>query len=250
MPQIVKGSSIEEVADQYNIDPSLVSKKGSTQNIPIIEVAMLQGVADMFSYVIAPNPLLLAFADTDVDREVKYPAIEEITESAKTEFKKNKEGATVSLDGNATINELLSDPIKLAAYQQQSMSLAMQGIEEADQLIPGLGSRLLSAASTSQDQYGDLLSSIFPSESAMQNANKDAAAIADNSANMLSAIFEQVDLGDQVSSAAIEDDNNDWLNNLVPNTQSAMNEAYNNPDIQELLQTLGNNSECMFEDNA
>jgi hypothetical protein len=191
------------VAAKYNIDPSLVTKKGLTQNIPIMEVAMLQEAADILSYVIAPNPLL-AFAD--VDREVKYPAIEEITESAKTELEKNKEEANVSLDGNAAINELLSDPTKLAAYQQQSMSLAMQGIEEADQLIPGLGSRLLSAASTSQDQYGDLLSSIFPSESAMQNANKDAAAIANDAQEILSSALASVNLPGHTSFSEIAAD--------------------------------------------
>ena len=202
-PQIVKGSSIEDVAAKYNIDPSLVTKKGLTQNIPIMEVSMLQEAADILSYVIAPNPLL-AFADAD--REAKYPAIEEITESAKAELEKNKEGATVSLDGNAAINELLSDPTKLAAYQQQSMSLAMQGIEEADQLIPGLGSRLLSAASTSQDQYGDLLSSIFPSESEMQNANKDAAAIANDAQEILSSALASVNLPGHTSFSEIAAD--------------------------------------------
>ena len=47
-----------------------------------------------------------------------------------------------------------------------------------------------------------------------------------------------------------QEDNKDWLNNLVSNTKNSMNDAYNDPDMQQFLQTLGNNSNFNFEDNA
>ena len=144
-PFTVFGSSIEGVAKKYNIDVSKVSKKEPTQGIPDMEVAMMQEAFDSFSFVIEPNPKLLK-TEEDLSNQ-KIPELE---------FEHNLFNAP-----NKTINELLHNPDKLADYQKQSMKLAMEGLNEVDQIAPGLGNNILKSANEFQLERGDFLASII-----------------------------------------------------------------------------------------
>lgn len=144
-PFTVFGSSIEEVAKKYNIDVSKVSKKEPTQGIPDMEVAMMQEAFDNFSFVIEPNPKLL-----NTEEDLSNQKMPELV----------FEHSLFNVP-NKTINELLNNQGKLADYQKQSMKLAMEGINEVDQLFPSLGNNILKSANEFQLEHGDFLASII-----------------------------------------------------------------------------------------
>jgi len=144
-PFTVFGSSIEEVAKKYNIDVSKVSKKEPTQGIPDMEVAMMQEAFDNFSFVIEPNPKLL-----NTEEDLSNQKMPELV----------FEHSLFNVP-NKTINELLNNQGKLADYQKQSMKLAMEGLNEVGQLVPGLGNNILKSANEFQLEHGDFLASII-----------------------------------------------------------------------------------------
>jgi len=43
-------------------------------------------------------------------------------------------------------------------------------------------------------------------------------------------------------------DDQDWLNDILLNTQTAMNEAYHDPDMQQFMKDLGGNSGFNYDD--
>ena len=222
--QIVEGRSIEEIAERYNIDTQLISEKESNSMPLDMDVNLIKGFS-MYSvkyFLIAPNPLLV-FANSGA--EMTYQDAKVLIENAKAELDAEKESHAGSLGGNAAIKNIFSNPAMLAAYQQQSMSFAMQGLSELGSTIPGLSDNILKAAMQSQAEYGDVLASMI-------NPTKPKGQ----------------EKGDQEHVAG--EDDTDWLTNLLSNTQLAMNKAYSDPDMQQFLQTLGNSSEFKFGEDA
>jgi hypothetical protein len=69
-PLTVFGSSIEEVAKKYNVPKSLVSQKEAIPGVPDADFAIEQQAANQFTFVIAPNPLLVASVSS---QEVRTP---------------------------------------------------------------------------------------------------------------------------------------------------------------------------------
>ncbi|PCI01067.1 MAG: hypothetical protein COB76_02195 [Alphaproteobacteria bacterium] len=202
MPQMVKGTSIEEVAARYNIDPDLISEKKSHYMPLDMDAASMQELATYFvRYFVATNPLL---TPVSVDKTGAQQEVQEAIESAKSEFVEQEKETSFGQFGvnqfmNQMLAELQSDPAKLAAYRQQSMSLTMQVLSEADAIIPGISDNILNSAYQSQAEYGD--TSIFPNSQEMHNANKEAQAIADGTNHMLSKALDQVDLREDASSS-------------------------------------------------
>ena len=222
--QIVEGRSIEEIAERYNIDTQLISEKESNSMPLDMDVNLIKGFS-MYSvkyFLIAPNPLLV-FANSGA--EMTYQDAKVLIENAKAELDAEKESHAGSLGGNAAIKNIFSNPAMLAAYQQQSMSFAMQGLSELDSTIPDLSDNILKAAMQSQAEYGDVLASMI-------NPTKPKGQ----------------EKGDQEHVAG--EDDTDWLTNLLSNTQLAMNKAYSDPDMQQFLQTLGNSSEFKFGEDS
>ena len=194
--QIVKGNSKEEIAEKYNIDISLISKKES-EGILVPELAMLQEVADMFSYVIARNPALVSsYAEAEYISESDYLHLGEAEKQADIGLKNSDDESFVeTLGANIAISELIGNPENMAAYQEQCMQMAMQNIDEADRLIPGLGSDILTAAKATGVEYGELLASIMPSEANSSEAKKAAKEIAKDAEEILSTTFARADFG-------------------------------------------------------
>ena len=58
----VLGKSVKEVAEKYNVPESRVSQREAIQGIPDADLAIEQDAANQFSFVIAPNPKLVASA--------------------------------------------------------------------------------------------------------------------------------------------------------------------------------------------
>ena len=96
----VFGSSIEEVAKKYNVDESLVSHKEAIQGIPDADFVIEQQAANQFTFVIAPNPLLVASeAHDDAKAAVGSPSTDETEDSNKMidAFKQGQELAQTLL---------------------------------------------------------------------------------------------------------------------------------------------------------
>jgi hypothetical protein len=219
--QIVKGISKEEVAEKYNIDPDLISaKEPNYMPLDIDASCMKEFAMDSVKYfLIAPNPLLTF---SEFNKEVSYDDAKELINIAKIDLSKKPDD---DLGINNSIKNVLDNPVKILVCQQQSMSFAMQGLSELDSTIPGLGDNILKAAMQSQAEYGDVLASMIKST---KPKGKEKAP----------------------EEHVVGRDDTDWLNNLVSNTKNSMNDAFNDPDMQQFLQTLGNNSNFNFEDNA
>ena len=157
------------------------------KGILVPELAMLQEVADMFSYVIAPNPALVSsYAQAEYTSESDYLHLGESEKQADKESNNSDdESFAGTLGANTAINELISDPANMAAYQEQCMQMAMQNIEEADKIIPGLKPSILNSAIATGVEYGELLASIIPSEEGSEGDKKAAEDIAKDAEEIL-----------------------------------------------------------------
>jgi hypothetical protein len=117
--QIVKGNSKEEIAEKYNIDISLISKKEVSQGIPVPELALLQEVADMFSYVIAPNPALVSsYAEAEYASESDYSHLGAAEKQSLAASSNSDEEDSETPGANIAISELLGDPAKYGSLSK------------------------------------------------------------------------------------------------------------------------------------
>ena len=233
----VFGSSIEEVAKKYNVDVSKVTKKEPTKGIPDMEIAMLQEACDQISFEIAPNLELLDHSNSDYKE--KKTNIQEDTK----EVIINNPNKVI----NDKLEQLLSNPDQLKQYQQQSINDAFEGLKIGEKMIPGMTEHSVKSANEHYEFLQGLVGIKDPDielEKIKQYKQKSTTA----KSNMQSFMDAQNNTSQKQD--PLQEENQDWLNNLVSNTQTAINEAYHNPDMQQFLQTLGNNSEFKFEDDA
>jgi hypothetical protein len=233
----VFGSSIEEVAKKYNVDVSKVTKKEPTKGIPDMEVAMMQEACDQISFEIAPNLELLDHSNSDYKKE-------------KTNIQEDTKKVIIN-NPNKVINDkleqLLSNPDQLKQYQQQSINDAFEGLKIGEKMIPGMTEYSVKSANEHYEFLQGLVGIKDPDielEKIKQYKQKSTTT----KSNMQSFMGGQNNTSQKQDPS--QEDNQDWLNNLVSHTQTAMNEAYNDPDMQQFLQSLGNNSEFKFEDDV
>lgn len=64
-PQVVKGKSIDQIAEEYNVDPSMVSKWEGIGGLIDYEAFELNQLELENSFIIAPNPLVLYKQDPE-----------------------------------------------------------------------------------------------------------------------------------------------------------------------------------------
>jgi len=233
----VFGSSIEEVAKKYNVDISKVRKKEPTKGIPDMEVAMMQEACDQISFEIAPNLELSDHSNSDYKKEKAN-----IQEDTKEVIINNPNKVI-----NDKLEQLLSNPDQLKQYQQQSINDAFEGLKIGEKIIPGMTEHSVKSANEHYEFLQGLVGIKDPDielEKIKQYKQKSTVT----KSNMQSFMGGQNNTSQKQDPS--QEDNQDWLNNLVSNTKNSMNDAYNDPDMQQFLQTLGNNSNFNFEDNA
>jgi len=225
----VFGSSIEEVAKKYNVDISKIKKKEFSQGIPDMEAALLQEASDLMSYEVLPNEQLL---------ENIHDSSEEGKSSLPEEgIKINNPNQII----NKQLGDLLSNPAKLGQYQHQSISDALEDLKIADQIIPGIAKQSIKSANENYEFIEGLVgikdssAELEKLKQYKQKESKVRSQMQGFAANKSKANQEQKD--------------EDWLNTLISNTKNSMNDAYSDPDMQQFLQTLGNNSGFNFVDN-
>ena len=233
----VFGSSIEEVAKKYNVDIFKVRKKEPTKGIPDMEVAMMQEACDQISFEIAPNLELSDHSNSDYKKEKAN-----IQEDTKEVIINNPNKVI-----NDKLEQLLSNPDQLKQYQQQSINDAFEGLKIGEKIIPGMTEHSVKSANEHYEFLQGLVGIKDPDielEKIKQYKQKSTVT----KSNMQSFMGGQNNTSQKQDPS--QEDNQDWLNNLVSNTKNSMNDAYNDPDMQQFLQTLGNNSNFNFEDNA
>jgi len=233
----VFGSSIEEVAKKYNVDIFKVRKKELTKGIPDMEVAMMQEACDQISFEIAPNLELSDHSNSDYKKEKAN-----IQEDTKEVIINNPNKVI-----NDKLEQLLSNPDQLKQYQQQSINDAFEGLKIGEKIIPGMTEHSVKSANEHYEFLQGLVGIKDPDielEKIKQYKQKSTVT----KSNMQSFMGGQNNTSQKQDPS--QEDNKDWLNNLVSNTKNSMNDAYNDPDMQQFLQTLGNNSNFNFEDNA
>lgn len=226
-PFTVFGSSIEEVAKKYNVDISKVRKKELSQGVPGMEAALLQEASDLMSYEVLPNEQLLDHLhDSAEEEKLNLPEDKGI--------KINNPNQVI----NKQLEDLLSNPTKLQQYQQESINDAFESLKIGEQIIPGMAEYSVKSANEHYEFLQGLVGikdSSVELEKVEQYKQKPVKA---RSKMQSSARGQEQKEEDQ-----------DWLNTLISNTKNSMNDAYNDPDMQSFLQTLGDNSGFNFADN-
>lgn len=244
----VFGSSIEEVAKKYNVDVTKVTKKKIIPVVPDMEAALMQEAMGHISFEIAPNPELLNKKDSSFE--------EKETDS------ENEPNKAVFNSANKVINEkvnkLLSDPNYLKQYQAQSIKDGLEGLKQAEQFVPGI----TKAAAESMKEHNDFLQQLMGIKSPTANSKKSNPSgpqaeqiskdqkTSTSTTNMSSNVQAQPKAKEQNISDHIGKDSKEknWLDNLLSNTETMMNDLSNDPEMQQFMQMLGKNSILKPED--
>lgn len=222
-PFTVFGSSIEEVAKKYNIDVSKVRKKELTQGIPDMEAALLQEASDLMSYEVLPNEQLLDYpCNSNEEQKSNLPEDKGI--------KINNPNQEI----NKQLEDLLSNPTKLQQYQEQSINEALKGLKVAEQIVPNITADSVQSMNKNYKLLQDLVG--------IKNAKAECEKVEKYESNQPEKTKSKPDQSEQ-------DNNMQWLSDIMSNTNSVMHEAHNDPDMKKLLKTLGNSSGFEFSDS-
>lgn len=234
-PFTVFGSSIEEVAKKYNLDVSKVIKKEITKGIPDMETAMIQEALDYISFEIAPNLELLG-NEGDVFEQVKPES-------------ELKDQTVIFNYPNTVINhlasKLLSDQNYAEQYRENSINDALSSLKLTESIIPGITKQSLKSANEHYELMQQL-TGIKSTREELEKVEKYEQEFEQIKPKMQSFTNQQ---SDNTQTQEKKSDDQDWLNDILSHTQTAMNQAYNDPDMQQFLKTLGNNSGFNFEDS-
>lgn len=222
-PFTVFGSSIEEVAKKYNIDVSKVRKKELTQGIPDMEAALLQEASDLMSYEVLPNEQLLDYpCNSNEEQKSNLPEDKGI--------KINNPNQAI----NKQLEDLLSNSTKLQQYQEQSINEALKGLKVAEQIVPNIKTDSVQSINENYKLLQDLVG--------IKNAKAECEKVAKYESKQPEKTKSKPDQSEEVN-------NMQWLSDIMSNTNSAMHEAHNDPDMKKILKTLGNSSGFEFSDS-
>ena len=126
-----------------------------------------------------------------------------------------------TLGANVTINSLIRDlynPAQLKQYQEASMVEAVQGLEEAEEFVPGIRE----ASVESMRQTGEFLSQ-------MMNLSMSRSGVAAQQSGVQNS-FPGQSYQDQ-----------EWLSSLVSDTDRQMNDLLQNGGLEDVMSTLMGN---------
>lgn len=159
---------------------------------------------------------------------------------------------------NKQIKALLSNPSDLKHYQQESLDNAMQDLKLAEGFVPNITKTSLE----SMDKHYELMQELMgikdgalelkkvkkleEEEEKFDPYLKDLAKSLKNPQTFISTASTKP----KTQKQKVDHEDNDWLNALLSNTASMMQEASSDPDMQQFLKTLGNNSEFNFGDDV
>jgi len=159
---------------------------------------------------------------------------------------------------NKQIDKLLSNPSELHKYQQESLDNAIQELKLAENLVPNITKSGLESMGEHYEFMQQLMGIKDPifelkkvkeleeEEEKFDPYLQDLVQSFQNPQTFTSKARAKPKTQEQ----KVDYEDNDWLNALLSNTESMMQEASSDPDMQQFLKTLGNNSEFNFGDDV
>lgn len=172
----------------------------------------------------------------------------------------NEDALDQSLGANKVISKqlkaLLSNPSDLHKYQQESLDNAMQNLKLAEGFVPNITKTSLE----SMDKHYELMQELMGIKDPIFELKKvkeleeEEEKIDPYLKNLVQSFqkpqtfIAKASAKPKTQEQKVDHEDNDWLNALLSNTASMMNEASNDQDIQQFIQSLGNHSEFNFED--
>jgi hypothetical protein len=135
-PLTVLGTSVQEVAKKYDVDESRVSQREEITGVPY-DLAIEQEAANQFTYVIGPNPLLVASAASEEEQKI---SIAKNTQSAET----NDDENIGLLEVNEVINKKLQNAVitsdtPYSQYMLDKIEDSQRQIQEMQGKLQGIG---------------------------------------------------------------------------------------------------------------
>lgn len=173
----------------------------------------------------------------------------------------SEEEFSETLSANKVINKqlkaLLSNPGDLKHYQQESLENAMQELKLAENLVPNITKASLESMSEHYEFIQQLTGikdstlELWKVEKLEEEEEKFVPDLQDlvQSFQKPQSVNATTSTKPETREQKADHEDNDWLNALLSNTTSMMNEASNDPEMQQFLKTLGNNSGFNFEDS-
>ncbi len=162
-------------------------------------------------------------AESEIDESDDHSELDEGGEgheerAADEDGTENLSAWSGTLGANYLINSLLSDPAKLKQYQEVCMTEALQGLEEAEEFVPGIRE----ASVESMRQTEGFLSQ-------MMNLSMRRAGVAAQQS------------GVQNSFPGPSDQDQEWLSSLVSDTDRQMNDLLHNGGLEDVMSTIMGN---------
>jgi len=170
-----------------------------------------------------------------------------------------------TLSANKAINkqlwQLLSNPSDLKQYNKESLSNAMQDLKLAEEFVPNITKSALESMSKHYGFMQELIGIKNPKQELekIKKSEQEEAKMMPVAQDLVQDIQNQ-----QVFTAGMQNfmnqqsnngqtqekksDDQDWLNDILLNTQTAMNQAYHDPDMQQFMKDLGGNSGFNYDD--
>lgn len=153
---------------------------------------------------------------------------------------------------NTQLTKLLSDPAYLKQYQEQSINDALKDLKLAEGIIPNITEQCLGYSNENKDFLQELMGIKDPDKEIKKVKKSESMMEGDfnhSYSNQNQSAFKK-SLDDDLYPDNNIEDNQDWLNSIMSNTQTAMNDAQNDPEMQQFLQSLGQNNGFDFGEDA
>ena len=157
---------------------------------------------------------------------------------------------------NKQVTKLLSNPSDFKEYQQRSLNNAFEDLKLAECLVPNITKTSLESMGEHYE-FLQQLTGIKDPTSELEKIKKleeEEEKIEPYLKNLVESVQKQQTFSDKgleklgTQKQKTDREDNDWLNALLSNTKTMMNEASNDPDMQQFIQNLGNGSKCNFDD--
>ena len=200
--------------------------------------------------------------DSVSSRVFKARAAEHFVPSGEFDYSSSdseeEEYLSKTLSANKVINKqlqaLLSSPDDLKNHQKESFNNSLKDLKLAEEFAPNITKSSLESIAEHNGFIQELIGIKNPNQALekIKKSEQEEEKMTPVVKDLVQNIKNQEVITQKKKSSNTKEqklDSEDWLTDIISHTQTAMNDAYNDPDMQQFLQTLGGNSNFNFEDN-
>jgi len=171
----------------------------------------------------------------------------DILEEAKSDSELKDQAVIVNCS-NKVINHLagkfLSDQNYSKEYTEESINDALSGLKLTKNIIPGITAQSLKFANEHYESMQQLTGIKYQSEE-LEKIKKYKQK-SEQIKQEMGGLTNKQSYNNQAQEKTSNDQ--DWLNDILSHTQTAMNEAYHDPEMQQFMKDLGGNSGFNYDD--